>query len=170
MDLEPLFDAELQYNPDVGVVVAADDREGDLIGNGDGRVVGRRFNGTIRWSFYAADCAYLLVKAGVNPGLGQHLCRTNPGGVIETDDGAVIRFDARGYGLRGYDPSQPHRWRLTAALQFATADRRYLWLNTTLGIWEGEFDEIGGRARYRAYVQLGAADQELPVSAKEAIS
>ncbi len=170
MDLEPLFAAELQYNPDVGVVVAGDDREGDLIGTGDGRVVGRRINGTIRWSFYAADCAYLLVKAGVNPGPGQHLCRTNPGGVIETDDGAVIRFDARGYGLRGYDPSQPHRWRLTAALQFATADTRYLWLNTALGIWEGEFDETMGRAHYRAYVQLGAADQQLSASVKEAIS
>jgi hypothetical protein len=170
MDLEPLFAAELQYNPDVRVVVAADDREGDLIGTGDGRVVGRRINGTIRWSFYAADCAYLLVKAGVNPGPGQHLCRTNPGGVIETDDGAVIRFDARGYGLRGYDSSQPHRWRLTAALQFATADRRYLWLNTTLGIWEGEFDETMGRAHYRAYVRLGAADQQLSASVKEAIS
>lgn len=170
MDLEPLFDAELQYNPDVGVVVAADDREGDLIGSGDGRVVGRRINGTIRWSFYAADCAYLLVKAGINPGPGQHLCRTNPGGVIETDDGAVIRFDATGYGLRGYDPSQPHLWHLTAALQFATVDRRYLWLNTTLGIWEGEFDETVGRGQYRAYAQLGAADQQLLASAKEAIS
>ena len=170
MDLEPLFDVELRYNPDVGIVVAADDREDDLIGSGDGRVVGRRINGTIRWSFYAADCAYLLVKAGVDPGPGQHLCRTNPGGVIDTDDGAVIRFDARGYGLRGYDPLQPHRWRLTAALQFATVDRRYLWLNRTLGIWEGEFDETVGRGHYRAYVQIGATDERLPVSAREAIS
>jgi uncharacterized protein DUF3237 len=170
MDLEPLFTAELQYNPAAGVVVDTADREGDFIGNGDGRVVGRRINGTIRWSFYAADCAYLLVKAGVNPGPGQHLCRTNPGGVIETTDGAVIRFDAKGYGLRGYDPSQPHRWRLTAALQFATTDRRYLWLNTTLGVWEGEFDETGNRGHYRAYAQLGATDHELLIGAEEVAS
>ncbi|SRR5713226_8537527 len=170
MRLEPLFEAELRYNSDVGVVVDADDREGDLIGSGDGRVVGRRINGKIRWSFYAADCAYLLTKAGIDPGPGQHLCRTNPGGVIETDDGALIRFDAKGYGIRGYDASTPHRWRLTVALQFATINRWYLWLNATLGIWEGEFDETVGRAHYRAYVQLGATDQELPVGAKEAVS
>ena len=45
-------------------------------------------------------------------------------------------------------------WRLTMALQFATDDERYQWLNTTLGIWEGEFDEKVGQARYRAYAAV----------------
>ncbi len=97
------------------------------------------------------------MRAGVEPGPGEDLCRIHPGGVIETDDGARIWLDARGYGLRGPDRSQPHLWRLTAALHFATTDARYHWLNTTLGLWEGTFDERSGRARYQAYDTRGPA-------------
>ena len=81
----------------------------------------------------------------------------HPSGVIETDDGARIQFDARGYGVRGADKSRPHLWCLTAALHFATTDPRYRWLNTTLGLWEGAFDEQAGHAGYRAYSMLEAA-------------
>lgn len=114
MRLDSLFEAELSYNSQETVVIPADDREGELIGSGGGRVTGSRITGTIRWSFYAVDCAYLLVKAGVNPGPGQYLCRANPGGVIETDDGTVIRFDAKGLrptGIRslGTAPVAPYR-------------------------------------------------------------
>ncbi len=152
--LEHLFDAELRYKSDMDVVVPVEGREGELIGSGEGTVTGEKIRGTVRWSFFAANCAYLLVKAGVEPPPGQHLCYTNPGGVIQTEDGAQIWFDAKGYGLRGYDEAQPHKWRLTMALQFNTDDERYRWLNTTLGVWEGRFDEKTGHARYRAYVQV----------------
>jgi alkylmercury lyase len=151
--LEHLFDAELRYQPGMEVVVPAEGREGELIGSG-GTVTGERLRGKIRRSMFSADCAYLLVKTGSTPSPGQHLCTTNPGGVIETDDGAQIRFDAKGYGLRGYDTSRPHLWHLTMALQFSTSDERYLWLNTTLGVWEGEFDENTAHAHYRAYAQV----------------
>jgi hypothetical protein len=133
-ELRPLFDAELAYVTEMAAVVSSEDREGEYIGSGGGQVTGERLSGTIRWSMFAADCAYLLVRAGVDPGPGQHLCRVRPGGVIETNDGAQIRFDASGYGLRGADPDRPSLWRLTAALQFATEDARYRWLNTTLGL------------------------------------
>jgi alkylmercury lyase len=152
--LERLFDADLRYQPGMEVVVPAEGREGELIGSGDGAITGEKLRGKIRWSMFSADCAYLLVKAGITPSSGQHLCTTNPGGVIETDDGARIWFDARGYGLRGYDASRPHLWRLTMALQFSTTDERYRWFNTTLGVWEGEFDENTAQAHYRAYAQV----------------
>jgi hypothetical protein len=152
--LEHLFDAELRYNPAIHVVIPLEEREGQLIGSGEGTVTGKKIRGTIRWSMFAAHCAYLLVKAGIEPTPGQHLCKTNPGGVIETEDGAQIWVDAKGYGLRGYDADHPYQWRLTMALQFTTDDERYTWLNTTLGLWEGQFDEKTGCARYRAYTQI----------------
>ncbi len=152
--LEHLFDVELAYRDDIETVVGEEDREGVIIGSGNGTVRGPKIRGSIQWSFYAAECAYLLTRVGAEPSAEQHLCKTNPGGIIETDDGALIRFDAKGYGFRGPDPAYPHMWRLTMALQFATEDERYQWLNTTLGIWEGEFDERVGQARYRAYAAV----------------
>ena len=94
--LEHLFDAALQYQPSMEVVVPAEGREGELIGSGDGTVTGEKLRGKIRWSMFTADCVYPLVQAGVTPSPGQHLCMTNPGGVIETDDGAQVWFDAKG--------------------------------------------------------------------------
>jgi hypothetical protein len=152
--LEQLFVAQLHYNDQVDVKIPMDERTGDLIGRGDGVVKGQKINGTITWAYYAENCAYLWIKQGQEPPPDVHLCKTNPGGFIKTNDGATIRFDARGYGLRGPDPSRPHVWRLTSALQFHTEDTRYEWLNTALGVWEGEFDEIAGRAAYRALIQL----------------
>lgn len=151
--LRKLFDAELHYQDRMAPVVSADGREGELIGSGGGTVTGE-LRGTIQWSYFAVDCAYLLVRAGIEPGPGQYLCKNNPGGIIRTQDGAEIRFDARGYGLRGADPMNPHKWRLTAALQFSAEDSRYEWLNATLAVWEGEFDEKLGRAHYQAYARI----------------
>ena len=150
--LKRLFEARLQYQSDMDVVVSAETREGALVGNGDGRVSGDSLSGKARWSMYAGNCAYVFVRAGVEPPPGQHLCTVNPAGVITTDDGAQIWFDAKGYGLRGADQSQPHRWVLTMAVQFTTADRRYQWLNTTLGVVVSEFDEHAGRALWHAFV------------------
>ncbi len=96
---------------------------------------------------------YLLVRRGEEVPPGQHLCYDNPGGFIETNDGASIRFDAKGYGLRGFDPSRPHLWRLVMALQFSTEESRYAWLNTRLGVWEGQFNEQTQSGSYRAFLQ-----------------
>ncbi len=160
-ELVSLFEAQLHYtshSPD-DAIVPPDDRDGDYIGSGTGSVRGDRIRGRIQWSFYAADCSYLLVLDGREVPPGKHLCRVNPGGFIETGDGAEIGFDARGYGLRGFDPARPHLWRLMMALHFSTADERYDWLDGGLGLWEGEFDETTKTASYRAFLQ-GPAGEE----------
>lgn len=64
--MTPLFEAELEYVTDMAPVVPAESREGDYIGSGTGRVRGT-LKGSARGSMFAADCAYLLVKAGVDP-------------------------------------------------------------------------------------------------------
>ncbi|MCI0691971.1 hypothetical protein L0337_08185 [candidate division KSB1 bacterium] len=45
-----LFDAELQYKSGMDAVVPIDNREGDLIGSGEGTVAGEKIRGSIRWS------------------------------------------------------------------------------------------------------------------------
>jgi hypothetical protein len=154
--LTPLFEARLQYQSDKEVVVPAETREGELVGSGDGTVMGDVLSGKARWSMYAGNCAYVFVQAGVEPPPGQDLCTVHPSGVIATDDGAEVWFDARGYGLRGADQSHPHLWVLTMAVQFQTTDQRYQWLNTTLGVLVSEFDERAGLARWQAFVPKDA--------------
>src|SRR5690349_10941238 len=116
--MEPLFDAEVQYRPDMAPVVSGEGREGELIGSGKGDVRGERIRGTMQVTFYSAECVFLQILAGtpVDPGL--HVCRENPGGFIETDDGARIEFDGRGFGMRGFDPKEPQRWRLMMGIRF----------------------------------------------------
>ncbi len=151
--LTHLFDAQLKYNDKINVDIPMEGRTGDFIGKGEGTINGEKISGTILWQFYAEDCAYLWVKEGQPPPADQHLCKTNPGGIITTTDGAKIKFDAKGYGFRGADSTRSHIWFLTAALQFNTDDERYKWLNTKLGVWEGRFDEKANTANYRAYIQ-----------------
>jgi len=86
-----LFEAELRYTDDTTPVVPPDGRQ--LSGNGTGDVGGELLNGELRWSFYAADCAYLAVRAGLAEPVDE-LCRTHPGREIRTNDGAVIRWPA----------------------------------------------------------------------------
>ena len=86
--LKPLFEARLQYQPDMEAVVSAGTQEGELVGIGDGRVSGDLLSGKARWSMYAGNCAYIFVRAGIVPPSGQHLCTVHPAGVVETSDGA----------------------------------------------------------------------------------
>ena len=150
--IEHFFDFEL-HDPNSESFISAKNRDGPFIASATGTITGEEIHGKIKMSFYAADCAYLLVQAGVDPGPGQHLCKENDGGIIETEDGAKITFDTRGYGLRGADPLNPKKWRLAMAVQFSTKDKRYQWLNTAFGLWEGQFDEEQGRASYKTYIR-----------------
>lgn len=150
--LRHLADMHLQYRPDVEVEISEENREGALIGRGDGAVRGEELRGSIRWALYSGNCAYVYVQAGVEPPEGQHLCTVHPGGVIETEDGAEIWFDAKGYGLRGANASQPHMWTLTMGIQFQTKDERYEWLNSSLGVLVSRFDEQAGRALWHIYL------------------
>lgn len=150
MPLEHLFDAELQYRQDIEPIVASEGREGELIGSGDGTVNGGRLVGRLRWSMFAADCVFRL-DGSETIRSGDHVCTTNPALVLESDDGATIWIDAKGYGLRR--ESHAPNWRLTASLRFQTDDLRYRWLDNAFGIWEGVFDEDARHAHYRAFLQ-----------------
>ena len=96
--LEHAFDFDLQAAPGREPFVSTKNREGAFIVNGVGTVNGEMIHGKIKMSFFAIDCAYLLVQAGVDPRPGQHLCKENDGGVIETEDGAQITFDTKAMG------------------------------------------------------------------------
>ncbi len=78
METIQLCMAELHYTDNTTPIVPPEGREGDLIGNGFGRVEGRLLCGHLRWSFYAADCAYLAVRVGFSNPVDE-LCRTHPG-------------------------------------------------------------------------------------------
>ena len=133
--LEPLFDAELDYQP--GMTPLTSEGDGALIGSGDGAVHGPKLNGKLAWTLFeqpgSTVCAMALVAR------------------ILTDDGAQIRFDGRGYATRRSqsDPS----WRAAATLYFTTGDSRYSWLDGALALWEGEFSETTHHARYTAFLQ-----------------
>lgn len=136
MELAPLFEAELQYRPDMAAVVSPEGRTGRLLGSGDGRITGPRVRGRFRWSIFEEQ------------GAGE--CKTNIAGFIETDDGGRIGIETRGFGVVS-DPSRPRHWRMSAAIQFR-ADGKYAWLQSVLAVWDGSFDMVTGRHSYRAYL------------------
>jgi len=144
-----LFSAVLEFTSDspADAVVAANGRDGVYIGSGDGTVAGDGLRGTISWSLYAGNCLYPLIRSGQPVPDDLHLCTLNPGGFIETEDGARIRFDGRGYGLRS-----PDRYRVSATFAFGTEAARYGWLTKVLAVMEGDFDEKAGRAIWQVHV------------------
>src|SRR5260370_13571481 len=151
--LEELFKADLQYRSgsQSDAVVVAEGPDGVYIGSGDGTVAGDRLRGTIRWSLWSGNCLYPLVRSGQSVPEGLHLCTINPAGFIETPDGARIRFDGRGYGLRS---SEKYQTNLT--LVFGTADVRYGRLTKVVAVMEGDFDEKTGRSAWNVYVPAGS--------------
>ena len=151
--VEPLFKAVLQYRSDspADTVVSAKGKEGSLIGSGDGTIKGPKFNGKIRWSLWAGDCLYPLIRKGQKVPDDMHLCTMNPVGFIEMGDGTTIRFEGRGYGLR-----RPEKYRTCLTLVFSTDDPRYAWLTKVLGLMDGEFDEKSGRAFWNVFIPMNS--------------
>jgi len=152
-NLERLFTAVLQFRSDSpkSSVIPNEGREGAFIGSGDGTATGERLHGTLDWSLWSGNCLYPLIRKGQTIPDALHLCTLNPAGFIETVDGARIRFDGRGFGLRS-----PERYRTSLTLVFATEDRRYSWLTKVIGVMDGEFDEAAGQAVWNVYVPAGA--------------
>lgn len=146
--LDHLFSAVLQFRSEspADAVVPAEGRQGAYLGSGDGTVTGA-LRGTMRWTFYAENCLFPQIRRGEKVPDDLHLCTVNPGGFIETDDGARIAFHGRGYGLRS-----PQRYLVSMTLSFSTADARYSWLNKVLGLMDGSLDEKAGRAAWNVYV------------------
>lgn len=134
--LEPLFELELQYREGMEAITDPAGNLGEYLGSGDGTVKGATLRGNVRWDLYEK--------------VGETRCQTNFAGVIETEEGAQIQFDAKGFGMVA-DPSKPNEWHMASAVQFETADERYRWLNTTLGLWDGHFDMETYRHHYRVY-------------------
>lgn len=130
-----LFDAELKYRP--GMAPVAENGDGRLIGSGDGWVEGPALKGTLRWTLFEHP--------------GELACAMNPALVIETDDGARITVEGRGFARR--ESTSSTVWDVAAALRFAIDDERYRWLGAGLAVWQGEFDAAAHRARYRAYAE-----------------
>jgi hypothetical protein len=132
--LEHLFDAELVYRSEMEPL--AEDGVGELIGSGDGTVTGPAIAGRLAWTLFERP--------------GKLVCAMNPVAVIETEEGARVRIEARGFARRADEASRS--WAVAATLRFESEDERYRWLENALGVWEGEFDTDAHRARYRAYL------------------
>lgn len=153
--LEHLFDVEWATSPDAEEVAGPEGREGALIGSGEGSVSGPALEGRIRFSFYSADCPYdpgfLTATSQTWADIADHVCKINPAGVIETEEGATVQFEVKGFGLR-LERRAP-RWSLTGGVRLLSEDGSYRWLNDVVGLWEGEFNEETGIARYRVWAR-----------------
>ncbi len=134
--LNLLAEVELHYVEDKPAV-SPDGKVGVYIGSGVGTVSGPELAGSVHWTLFE----------------DQHgeTCESNLFGTITTGDGALIRFDTMGLFRRPY-ADQPHLWVSSAAVQFATDDARFAWLNPLLAVWEGTFDMKAYRHHYRLYL------------------
>jgi hypothetical protein len=118
---EHLFDAELQYRADMEPIVPVREDLGELIGSGDGTLVGSGLAGSLRWTLHESP--------------GELVCAMDPVAEIETKDGARVWLEACGYARR----PRPHDriWSVAATLRFKSADDRYLRLDDADG--DGEW-------------------------------
>ncbi len=137
MGLEQLFDANLQFQPGMQAIVSADGRVGELVGSGTGEVSGR-ISGALSWTLYED--------------VGEDFCQMSPGGLIETEDGATIPFDGKGYALRRSESE----WATEMVLKFEATDARYEWLNSTVALVEGKFNTETGAGAWRVYGRSAA--------------
>jgi hypothetical protein len=138
MQIEHIFDADLQFRPDMAAIVSSDGRDGELIGSGDGVVRGR-VSGKLSWTLFEDAHG--------------DFCDVYPAGLIETDDGASIPFDAKGYSIRVGD----HEWNSGLVLKFSPSDERYTWLAEAPALVAGEFNDETGQATWRAHGHAVAA-------------
>ncbi len=79
-----LFDAEAALSRGIPLVAVLEEA-GELIGSGTGKTDGPRLRGTLRWSNFGVSSP-------------DH-CQLTVAGEIETDDGAIIHFESRGFAL-----------------------------------------------------------------------
>ena len=136
--LRHLFDVELRYEEGMPPV-SEEGKVGEYIGSGAGTVNGDKIKGTVHWTLFEAQ--------------SETVCGSNLFGVITTDDDVKINFDTMGFFMRP-DKDNPHKWVTSAAVSFDAEDERYNWLNTLLGVWQGEFDMKSYQHRYQAYAKI----------------
>jgi hypothetical protein len=121
MRLEPLYRVRFTYPDAWGAdLVGPDSAEGQFFFLAEGRCEGR-----INGRFLGANHPHRRSDGTFLP---------NFQGVIETDDGAEVLFDYRGYG-RAY----PIGWRqIVVSATHLSEDGRYRWLNDSLSVGVGE--------------------------------
>ncbi|MCI0407632.1 MAG: hypothetical protein L0191_03545 [Acidobacteria bacterium] len=139
--MEPLFDLELEHTGKAELAPQGP-KEGTLVGAGEGKVLGPRVKGKLRWTLY---------ENSTNDG-----CTMQLPGEIVTEDGDRVSFEGQGHAVVP-NQGEPSKWKVGGAFRFHTADRRYEWLNAVLALWVGEFDMSTGRARYRLYLPTDGA-------------
>lgn len=135
--LNHLFNADMNVRSQdfKDSVTSPEGKVGKYMGGGDGAVTGQ-INGKMYWDLYED--------------MDGDVCLTNFAGRIETEDEAIIHFDARGHG-KVVNPEKPDDWVMVYGVKFNTEDERYDWLNATLGVWEGEFSMETYKHNYRIY-------------------
>ncbi len=133
--IDLLFDIYLEYK-EGKPPVSMDGKIGEYIGSGVGRVEGSKIRGTVHWTLFEL--------------VNKEACQSNLFGIITTEDGEKINFDSMGIFMVP-DKEKPHLWVTTAGVSFETDDEKYRWLNSLLGVWEGEFDSKSYRHHYRVY-------------------
>ena len=134
-ELQPFFEAELEYHEGMEPIVSSEGRISEPLGSGIGVIKGNHLSGMIRWTIF---------EITGNP------CETNIIGRITTNDGDEILIDSKGFGLVP-EKSRPHLWQMSAALKFSTKSNHYQWLNKTIALWDGAFDSKRGKHIYKAY-------------------
>lgn len=137
MKLEPLFEGELIYDeePQTRVWPYGDGRVFAYTPV-HGRIQGQRLTGRLR-----AHNLYENIRRRK-----PRLYRPHFRGAIDTDDGAVLLFDAAGYNQFEGDLGT-----IVMHTTFQTSDKRYRWLNETIAVVESFSMEIdvGGSTRER---------------------
>ncbi len=135
--LQPLFSAELTYREGKPRAWDAPGRTGEYLGSGDGMIRGDGMSGQVHWDLFEK--------------VEETLCESNLRGLIQTDDGATIQFDALGFFRHPVGPGD-QTWLNASAVTFHTDDTRYAWLNTVTGSWQGTFDMATYRHKYQIYI------------------
>jgi hypothetical protein len=119
--LEPLYRVRFAYPDQWGAFLAGpDSNEGRIFSLTEGRCEGR-----ISGRFRGANHPYRRGDGTFMPDFQ---------GVIETDDGAEVLFDYRGYG-RAYPVG---RRQIVVSATHLSEDERYRWLNDSLSVGVGE--------------------------------
>jgi hypothetical protein len=75
------------------MVPLAEQGEGGLVGSGDGTINGPTLTGALRWTLFEQP--------------GEPVCATSPLLRIDTDDGAKIHADGRGFAARQREQAYP---------------------------------------------------------------
>ena len=121
MRLEPLYRVRFAYSDQWGAFLAGpDSNEAKAFFLAEGRCEGR-----ISGRFRGANHPYRRSDGTFLPDFQ---------GVIETDDGAEVLFDYRGYG-RAYPVG---RRQIVTSATHLSDDERYRWLNDSLSVGVGE--------------------------------